>query len=110
MKERGVNSKVAFAVFNQFNEPVIYNDEMRVKDIFSLSGSPHRIPLMHHEFAGPKYYLAMMPINKERSILQEMLGVLLLSVFLLLGVIGIFYFIISTILKQKNYPSLKTIS
>jgi two-component system, OmpR family, phosphate regulon sensor histidine kinase PhoR len=107
LKERGVNSKVAFAVFNQFNEPVIYNDEMRVKDIFNLSSSEHRIPLMHHEFAGPKYYLSMMVINKKRSILQGMLGVLLLSVFLLLGVIGIFYFIISTILKQKKLSIIK---
>jgi hypothetical protein len=84
LKERGVNSKVVFAVFNQFNEPVIYNDEMRVKDIFNLSSSEHRIPLMHHEFAGPKYYLSMMVINKKTLYFtRNVRGVIAIGVFII---------------------------
>jgi len=107
LKENGIKSHVDFAVFNRFKEPVIYDDNVRVKTLKRLLHSDYQINLAGRDFMGPQYVLSLQMINKKGAILHSMIGMLSLSLVLLLSVIAIFYFTVSTLLKQKKLSIIK---
>ena len=107
LNENGIKSDVDFAVFNQFNQPVIHDEEKSMKTLSQLFNSRYKIGLLKNDFIGPEYYLAVNISNKKGAVLQSMIGVLLLSFFLMLSIVALFYFAVSIILKQKKLSVIK---
>ncbi|MFP5470845.1 MAG: sensor histidine kinase [Bacteroidia bacterium] len=107
LRENGIKSHVNFAVFNRFKEPVIYDDNVKVKTLKGLLRSDYKINLLSRDFMGPEYFLSLDIANKKGAILHSMIGMLSLSLILLLSVIAIFYFTVSTLLKQKKLSIIK---
>lgn len=107
LKANHIKSTANFAVFNQFGQPEIFNEDDDNNDLLKLQHSNYKVPVFSSDFFGPRYYLALDFNNKKHAVVQSMAGILVLSITLLLAVVLMFYFTISTILKQKKVSLIK---
>ena len=107
LKQNGIKSAVSLAVFNQFGQPEIYADDASKENIYTLQNSAYKVPVFSSDFFGPRYFLSLHFNNKKGAVVKSMSGVLILSIILLLAVVLMFYFTISTILKQKKVSLIK---
>lgn len=107
LKQNGVTSDFETAVFDRFGTPVIFKDDANVNSLKFLANSRFTIPLLSKDFMGPEYILSVDIRDKKGAVLSSMIGTLSLTMILMLLVIAIFYFTVSTILKQKKVSIIK---
>lgn len=107
LSENGIKSKLNMAVFNQYGQPEIYKDDLNTVELTHLQNSPYQIPVFNSDFFGPRHFLVLHFNNKKHAVVKSMAGILTLSIFLLLMVVLMFYFTISTIMKQKKVSLIK---
>lgn len=107
LKQNGITSEFETAVFDRFGQPIIFDENITPQKLKILTRSEFTIPLLSRDFMGPEYILSVDVLNKKGAVLSSMIGTLSLTMVLMLLIVAIFYFTVSTILKQKKVSIIK---
>lgn len=104
---RGIDTEVDLGVFNLFNQPVMLNETSTKVDFENLANSRYQVRLFPNDLVQESNFLKLYFPKQRTYVLQTMWAMLSTSGILILIIIGVFWFTISTILRQKKVSEIK---
>lgn len=104
---RGIETQVDLGVFNLFNQPVMLEESSTKIDFQNLANSRFQVRLFPNDLVQESNFLKLYFPNQRTYVLHSMWGMLSTSAILILVIIGVFWFTITTILRQKKVSEIK---
>ncbi len=104
--EQGIKARYKFAVFDVFDQPVVYNEEGLSETLESMEGG-YKVGLFPNDIVREPNYLNVVFPNQKRYVLSQMWAILLSSVVLIIAIICAFAYTILTIVRQKKLSEIK---
>lgn len=104
---RGIRTNFELGVFNLFNQPVMLSEELNNHALNQLAGANYQARLFPNDFVPDRHFLKIYFPNQRGYVLQTMWLMLSSSAILILLIIGVFWYTINTILKQKKISQIK---
>jgi len=104
---RGIETQVDLGVFNLFNQPVMLEESSTKTDFQNLANSRYQVRLFPNDFVQESNFLKLYFPNQRTYVLHSMWGMLSTSAILILVIIGVFWYTITTILRQKKVSEIK---
>ena len=105
LTERGINAKFTFGIIEGSDDSLVFiSDEYPVQ---FLRNTNFRVELFDDDFEAESDYLLVDFPDKDEYIISSVVGLLLLSLFLILLISYLFYLTIKMLLQQKKLTELK---
>ena len=103
----GIDSEVQLAVFNSYNEPLLFDNAQGLDPLVALSKADHRMRLPGNVFGIDTEFLHVRFPDKDTFIMSSVWPMLLTSGSLMLIIMGAFGLTIYAILRQKRSSEIK---
>ncbi len=103
----GIDSEIQLAVFNSYNEPLIFDEKQGLEPLVALSKAGHRMRLQSSAMRAEPQFLHIRFPDKDTFIMSSVWPMLLTSGSLMLIIMAAFAFTIYIILRQKKISEIK---
>lgn len=104
---RGIETEFDLGVFNLFNQPIMLNEHSTKAAYQNLANSRYQVRLFPNDLVQESNFLKLYFPKQRTYVLQTMWAMLSTSGILILIIIGVFWFTISAILRQKKVSEIK---
>jgi two-component system phosphate regulon sensor histidine kinase PhoR len=104
---RGIDVNYKLGVFSAYNQPIMLNKDDTKEDYKNLIHSRYRVRLFPNDILQESNLLKLYFPNQRSYVLQTMWFMLSTSAILILVILGVFWYTIQTILKQKKVSEIK---
>lgn len=105
LTERGINTKFTFGIIEGSDDSLVFISENAPAHF--IRNSNYKVELFDDDFANQSDYLLVDFPDKDEYIISSVVGLLMLSIFLILLITYLFYVTIKMLLKQKKLTELK---
>lgn len=103
----GIDSELQLALFNSYNEPLLFDKEQGLEPLVALSKADHRMRLHGNVMRAEPEFLHVRFPDKDTFIMSSVWPMLLTSGSLMLIIMGAFGLTIYAILRQKRSSEIK---
>jgi len=104
---RSIDDRCAYAVFGG-DSSVVLSRLLEPADLAALRTSTHRVRLYRNDLAGPPCTLHVHLPDQQRSVLRDMLPMLIASALFVFLIIATSFFTLRTIWQQRRLSDIKT--